>query len=203
VAKLLALMPKLRRLQQQRASADASIQASATQETQSFFHDPNAHAFTQGLPLNEWLDNVAWVDPLTSSPLPPPSQTPRMALATSGGASIAAAAANSVSSTSSEPGTESEATAEVTPDTLLPFLEHIAWSWLGEGVALQVGAFRDGLGDIVELNGPGVGLAFDAREQRDLFCGPDTVDWSEQSLRKTLRPTGGLKEDENTMVTKD
>jgi len=146
------------------------------------------------------------VDPLTTSPLPPPSQAPRWALAsgvaTASGASAAAldqkaaaAAAAAAATASTEP-----TMTEVTPDTLLPFLEHIVWSWLGEGVSLQVSAFREGLGDIIELNGPGVGLAFDAREQRDLFCGPDTVEWSEQSLRKTLRPTGGLKEDENTMV---
>lgn len=195
MAKLFALLPRLHDLQRRHNSADGAVRAAAAQDRAALFADAASHAFTQGLPLGEWLEHLAWVDPLTGSPLPPPSRAPDLTFE----APSEAAAASAADSLVPVEGMAWEA--EVTSATLLPFLALVAASWLGPGVASQVAAFRAGLGDVMELEGPGVGLAFDARELRDLFCGPDAVAWTEQSLRKTLRATGGLKEDENTMVS--
>jgi hypothetical protein len=209
VAKLFAVLPRLQDLRRRQRSADLALRAAAAEDADALFADAAAHAFTQGLPLGDWLENLSWVDPLTGSPLPPPRCAPNWAdpdeasaLSEASGAAASHAASTSEAAMLGAPVESLAAAAEVTRATLLPFLELVAASWLGAGVALQVAAFRRGLGDVVELEGPGVGLAFAPSELRDLFCGPDAVEWTEQSLRKTLRPTGGLKEDENTMVSR-
>lgn len=90
----------------------------------------------------------------------------------------------------------------VTPTTLGQYLTRLRRLWCDDGIAVQLRAFRQGLSDVCQLDGL---LAFEAHELRDLVCGPNTIEWTEDSLRKLLRPQvqpggGGLVDDEPTMV---
>eukprot|EP00615_Pteridomonas_danica_P019585 CAMPEP_0114396960 /NCGR_PEP_ID=MMETSP0102-20121206/13914_1 /TAXON_ID=38822 ORGANISM="Pteridomonas danica, Strain PT" /NCGR_SAMPLE_ID=MMETSP0102 /ASSEMBLY_ACC=CAM_ASM_000212 /LENGTH=1363 /DNA_ID=CAMNT_0001557849 /DNA_START=31 /DNA_END=4123 /DNA_ORIENTATION=- len=136
------------------------------------------YEFTSNMTLRDWID-FYWVDPITKSPLSfynhqVPHQT-----------------------TQTDDIDQDIWTKEVSPSTLLEFLQQVGESWLGFGIHEQVNAFREGLSDLVSMEG-GL-LSFEARELKDLFCGPDTIDWTEESLLKILRPTGGLTQQEDTM----
>ena len=188
VARLFTVMPQLEeieRLETQSSSAAAGAKRAAVFD--------RAYGFTRGQTLREWLANgFEWKDPITLSPLPAPSN----------GVATGSALHRSGGNVKNGVG-ESDAYAAwdetmVDEGNLLEFLRRIERLWLRDGIDRQVRAFRDGLGSMAALD-CGV-LSFEAAELRDLLCGPDSVDWTEASLRKTLRCKGGLDPNEDTMV---
>jgi len=156
--------------------------------------DRTDFAFTKGLQLREWLEFLPWADPVTNTPLPlPPIQ---LKLATRAGKTDADDddddGGGNGEGRSAGGGGRLWWEGEVTGETLLFYLRSLQALWLGEGIQQQVGAFLDGLGAMASLDG-GV-LAFESEELRDLLCGPDTIEWTEESLkRKHLRPKGDFK----------
>jgi hypothetical protein len=128
--------------------------------------------------LREWID-FYWVDPITKSPLP----------------------SNSIDNDQNDDDENDmiiKWNHEVTPDHVFLSLNLIGTNWVGNGIKEQVLSFRDGLSDLLNLQGGGL-LSFESKELKDLFCGPDTIDWTEESLLTILRPTGGLTQQEDTM----
>ena len=172
-APLLALAPELDALDAKHPANPAARAAAL----EALLAAPRA--FTQGLPLGDWLDFLPWADPITGAALLAPP-------------GVLLAGSDFASTTTTPPHLGwvdgASAAGEVTGGNLRGFLAQLADLWLGRGVARQAAAFRRGLGDMASLDA-GV-LAFEPAELRDLRAGPGRVEWTDESLKKILRPKG-------------
>ena len=84
----------------------------------------------------------------------------------------------------------------VTSGNLLAFLEAVADLWLGSGVQCQIEAFRKGVSQVFDWRHL---LAFSATELSDMMCGAGNIEWTEKSLRRLLKPSGGFSHDSPTI----
>jgi hypothetical protein len=204
VASLFSILPQLE--EYHLVSKDGSKTKEEISQLESCIFDKE-YDFTSNMKLRDWLD-FYWVDPITKSPLPTTSSSSSSSSklgqinATEkeeeiNGESTLGSSSSSNSNNNNNNNMVDSWNREVTPSTLLVFLQEVGDRWVGKGVEAQVNAFRQGLGDLISLEG-GL-LSFEARELRDLFCGPDSIDWTEESLLKILRPTGGFTQDEDTI----
>jgi len=137
--------------------------------------------FTNGLSLRGWLELLSFSEPITRTCMP-------NHLSSSG-------SLINVSSTSNTPATllhhedvDVVWDSEVTESNLYSYMVMIEDMWLGSGVSRQVKAFTDGLSEMADVNSGS--LAFGTTELRNMLCGPDSIDWTLDSLKRILRPKG-------------
>ncbi|KDO19595.1 hypothetical protein SPRG_21524 [Saprolegnia parasitica CBS 223.65] len=76
----------------------------------------------------------------------------------------------------------------VTTANLSAYVDHVLDIWLGRGIAGQVQAFRDGLNDVVATEKLRL---LHAHEIQAALCGTVDVEWTEASLRQTIKLAHG------------
>ena len=82
----------------------------------------------------------------------------------------------------------------VVPANLVTYTSLIEDRWFGEGVRLQLKAFREGLEEVISLDSLRI---FSAAELKTLFCGNAEVIWDEKTLTNDiLIPTGSISRDD-------
>jgi hypothetical protein len=123
-----------------------------------------SYYFTGGLTLKGWLELLSFSEPITKTVIPSPISKEGVTTLDIDWDSV------------------------IDESNLYAYMVMLEDLWLGTGVQRQARAFRDGLSDMADVNAGS--LAFGAVELRNLLCGPDTVEWSFDSLKKILRAKG-------------